>query len=198
MGWFPQRAAATRVGHHRWDAIEDGAFFAHWLSVDARTLPLPVTGCLSLYVNPEEDQPLVLHGPTTTLQITGGTLLFAHQTMELPHVDALFRHGEPALQQWMADLLGRSPEALLTRSDIGAPRHPALDQLDQRLRAAHPMWAGGAMAQLGGWCWGWPDEAWDERENQGQHLVLTTFENSEPWIEVWWTGHGFEATAHLT
>ncbi|GGO30040.1 hypothetical protein GCM10008949_24370 [Deinococcus humi] len=109
---------------------------------------------MSLYFNEEELQPLIFHDPAATLQTTGDTLLSAHQTMQFPHVDALFRYGEPALQQWMADLLGQAPEALLTQSDIGAPEHPALDQLDQRLRAAHPMWVGGTVAQLGGWCWG--------------------------------------------
>ncbi|GGR16256.1 hypothetical protein GCM10008957_31120 [Deinococcus ruber] len=40
------------------------------------------------------------------------------------------------------------------------------------------------VAQLGGWCWGWPDEAWDTREAQRQQLLLVTYQDSE----LWWTG----------
>lgn len=180
------------------DALADGVLHTHWVSVEASALSLGLTGCLSVYLHPDEDRPLVLHHPEATLHTAGSRLLYAHARMELPHVDALFRVGPPALQQWMARLLGQDPAELLRHSDIGAHSHPVLERLDQTLRAAHPMWRGGAAAQLGGWCWGWPDEAWDERERRGQQLVLTTFEDSEPWVEVWWTGHDFEAVAHLT
>ena len=56
-----------------------------------------------------------------------------------------------------AELLITAPEALLACSDRGG--HLLIGALNQHLRAAHPMWAYGAAAQLGGWCWGWPDEA---------------------------------------
>ncbi|GGL16734.1 hypothetical protein GCM10010844_39550 [Deinococcus radiotolerans] len=178
------------------DDLEDGAFFDHWLSIDARRLPVPLPGCLSLYEQSVE--PLLLHNPEATLDMSGGTPLYAHPGIELPHINALFRSGTPALQAWMAELLGETPAALLARSDIGAYRHPTLDGLDQRLRSAHPLWAGGVTAQLGGWAWGWPDEAWDTRESRGERLLLTTFERSEPWIEVWWTERGLAGVAHLT
>lgn len=180
------------------DELEDGIFHDHWVSVDASALSLGLTGCFSVYLHPDEDRPLVLHEPEATLQIERGTPLYAYASTERPHVDALFRVGPPTLQQWMASLLGQDSAELLRHSDIGAHRHPVLEKLDQTLRAAHPLFAGGAAAQLGGWCWGWPDETWDERERRGQQLILTTFEDSEPWVEVWWTGHDFEAVAHLT
>lgn len=180
------------------DDLEDGYFFTHWLSVDARHLPRPLPGCLSVFLHGDRS-PLVLHDPEAVLQCTEeGAPLYGHPVLERPHLDALFRHASPAVQAWVAQQLGEDPEVLRTRSDVGAPRQSTLEQLDQVLRSDHPMWTRGVVAQLGGWCWGWPDEAWDEREQAGQELMVVTYEQSEPWVEVWWTGERFEGVEHIT
>jgi len=90
-------------------------------------------------------------------------------------------------------------EELQRVSELPQPKGSVVQDLDQALRADHPMWSEEPpAAQMGGWCWGWPDEAWDERENKGQQLMLVTYKDSEPWVELCCTGDQFEVSAHLT
>jgi len=51
-------------------------------------------------------------------------------------------------------------------------------------------------AQLGGWPITWPDEAADEQ--LGRQLVLRTYANSEPWIEVFRKGRKYEVVDRIT
>ena len=51
-------------------------------------------------------------------------------------------------------------------------------------------------AQLGGWPITWPEDAADEQLRK--HLVLRTYRDSEPWIEVFRSGRKFEVFERIT
>ncbi|SMB79126.1 hypothetical protein [Deinococcus hopiensis] len=180
------------------DQIEDGDFFEHWISVDARKLPHALPGCLSVYLRAGGDQ-IALYDPEAVLHVDEGQALYGFPSQQVPHLDALFRHGPSDLQGWVAQELGTPAEEMLEWSELPLWKSPVLTDLDQQLRSEHPMWADERpVAQLGGWCWGWPDQTWDEREKLNQQLMLVTYEDSEPWVELWWTGQDFEVVEHLT
>jgi hypothetical protein len=54
----------------------------------------------------------------------------------------------------------------------------------------------GAEAVKGGWCVPWPDDDWEEFNDK--ELVLWTFRESEPWIEVYRDGSGFRVKRRIT
>ena len=181
------------------DRLDEGDFFEHWISVDAARLPHALPGCVSVYLNRVEDQVIALYDSGATLWVDPKHALYGQVTSQVPHLDALFRHGPADFQAWVAQEVKRPVEQLLTWSELPLWQVAVLSDIDQRLRKGHPMWAQKApVAQLGGWCWGWPDEAWDERENKGQQLMVVTYRDSEPWVELWWTGKGYEAIQHHT
>ncbi|QDT99549.1 hypothetical protein [Gimesia aquarii] len=51
-------------------------------------------------------------------------------------------------------------------------------------------------AQLGGWNIGWPDESIDEQQNK--RLIVRTYQNAEPWIEVFRVGRKYEVSVRIT
>lgn len=51
-------------------------------------------------------------------------------------------------------------------------------------------------AQLGGWNIGWPDESIDEQQNK--QLILRTYQNAEPWVEVFRVGQDYEVCVRIT
>jgi hypothetical protein len=51
-------------------------------------------------------------------------------------------------------------------------------------------------AQLGGWPITWPDEGADEQLDR--QLVLRTYADSEPWIEVFRKGRSFQVVERIT
>ncbi|MGX9685769.1 hypothetical protein ACTQ9L_01270 [Deinococcus wulumuqiensis] len=178
---------------------EESNSFSHWLSVRADLLPLEpaLSGVVSLYFDEEDARGLVLHHPAATLSGADGEALYASARADLPHADALFEHLPPAQQEHLAQTFGGTPGVLRGQA-FGFP-HPLATALDNALVGEHPLWSDDPpAAQIGGWPWGWPDTAWNEREGQGQTLVLWTFRDSEPWLEVWWTGQQFEVAEHIT
>jgi hypothetical protein len=59
-----------------------------------------------------------------------------------------------------------------------------------------PFYSGSAHAVLGGWHVPWPDGDWDELAERP--LLVWTLEDSEPWVEVWADGKGFEVKQRIT
>jgi hypothetical protein len=59
-----------------------------------------------------------------------------------------------------------------------------------------PLYTEEAAAILGGWHFPWPDGDWEElRETP---LLLWTFDESEPWVEVWGGPAGFRVIQRIT
>jgi hypothetical protein len=59
-----------------------------------------------------------------------------------------------------------------------------------------PMYTKGIVAVCGGWHFPWPDGDFTELLNS--QLVLWTFKNAEPWIEVYFDGEGFSVKERIT
>ena len=49
---------------------------------------------------------------------------------------------------------------------------------------------------LGGWHMAWPEGDWDELIDK--QLIVWTFAESEPWIEVWEDGSRFRVIQRIT
>ena len=132
----------------------------------------PLSGLLGVYENPDyrsfrerfiavqADEPgVALHG-------NGGIELVGTEDVALPPVEALEVYGN----EEMRNLL-HSPDqtALLDAYEERCPLHYA----DRE----------GIYAMLGGWHVLWPEN--DAYDDEPGRLVLWTFKDSEPWLEVW-------------
>lgn len=176
--------------------------FRHWLSVDCRFLPPgyeELRGCLSVYIEenqwkegdawPEDEEPAewpTIVARNETLQLPtdwnlAGTKLFAHPNVSWPWVDAIFRFGSPAIQEWLADCdwePERPFDGNFRDSNIVA-------NYEENLRGRDPYF--GEMeqvcARLGGWHLPWPEDDWVELLDK--KLVAMTYRDAEPWLEVW-------------
>jgi hypothetical protein len=178
----------------------------HWISVDCRFLPLGfegLTGVFSVYLRLRDDwESLVVHEPQGSLNrssLEGGTPLFAHETLSLPDMNITFELGSPDIQQWLVE---RNWRLGLGYSEL-APRYKKLiNSFENYLRERVPAWKHPAKrstyAALGGWQTVWYENSWDEYEKRGMKLVLWTFEDSEPWLEVWWDGSQLHVVPHIT
>jgi hypothetical protein len=59
-----------------------------------------------------------------------------------------------------------------------------------------PMYTKGIVAVCGGWYFPWPDGDFTELLNS--QLLLWTFKDAEPWIEVYFDGQGFSVKERIT
>ncbi len=74
-----------------------------------------------------------------------------------------------------------------------------LEEYEMEWDAAHPyrqFQGGDIYAQLGGWPVTWPEE--DAASQLRKRLVLRTYANSEPWIEVFKRGQRYECIERIT
>lgn len=159
------------------------ARFRHWISVASRAVPGEhgLTGCFSVYTNQEDRATgLVLVNRHATLPpVPDGIKLYAQRATCFPPLDAIFRYGSTAVQNWLRTNQwqpewGYSPQFRDHR--ITAPCAAAYQQqLDLKGSAID--------AVLGGWPMTWRLGDWDERPEC--QLLLWTWRDSPPWIELW-------------
>ncbi len=196
-----------------------GEGYEHWLTIDCRHLPEgvgPRSGCLSVYSDESECVAAVAHDPTASLLTQAGSqLLFAHQAISMPPLDAVFRFGSEAVQDWLAEI-GWKPD-WGGEVNFGGWRPEwggTVDLKDTTLRNAYrqvhrdykkvalvenclvPDYGPDVFAILGGWHYPWPDGDWVELT--AHPLVLWTCAGSEPRIEVFRTGDGFKTFHRIT
>jgi hypothetical protein len=114
--------------------------------------------------------------PLADLRLEGGVLLFGRAAVSLPPVEAVCLYGGPAVEAWLAaEGLARTDYDVAATTAIG-------EAYQERYREQCPLYSGGPAAVLGGWHALWPDdEFYLPRE---MRLVLWTFRDVEPWIEV--------------
>lgn len=180
--WGSDRLAAVWGGTGLAPAPDDS--FRHWLTVDCRFLPAghgPAAGCLSIYSDGEDcETGIAVHDPVGKLTANhGGAKLYAQTARSLPPVDAVFRFGSPAVHQWL-----RSNEWQTDWGYNGNFKDPRpVEEYERLYQAECPLYAGGSHAVLGGWHFPWPDGDW--KQWLDRPLLVWTFEESEPWVEVW-------------
>jgi hypothetical protein len=110
----------------------------------------------------------------------------------LPPIDALFRFGSPKIHAWLAQN-GWKPT---WGYNANFPDRVLGDAYDAAFQNQFPLYTGDAHAMIGGWHFPWPDDDWEELLNDV--LVLCTFEDSEPWLEVWLRAGAFEVVQRVT
>lgn len=176
--------------------------FCHWFSLDCRFLPPgyeDLRACLSVYVEedrwsegdewPEDEEPdewpaVVARDETIQMPdywVLPGTKLFAHPRLSWPPVDAVFRFGSPAIQEWLADCgwqadwlyndnFRDSAVVSVYESYVNA-RNPLFDESEK------------VFVRLGGWHDAFPENDWVEL--LAKRLVAMTYRDAQPWLEVW-------------
>ena len=163
-------------------AAPDG-LYKHWLSLDCRFLPEPanLAGCLSIYTDEEdEERSIVATDPAMLLLATeDGISLFGHNDLSMPPIDAVFRFGSAAVQDWLRDNNWK-PEWGYNDNFNG---RDAVADYERAVQNMSPLYTGTAFAQIGGWNMPWPEGDWEELLDQT--LLVWTFQDAEPWIEVW-------------
>jgi hypothetical protein len=181
--------AATSLGNE----------FLHWLTVDCAFFPAgltPRTGCLGVYTSETtrgRASGMVVHEPAARLSNgVGETRLYAEDARSLPPTDALFRFRSAALHEWLRENGWEPDWGYNVNFADKAPVHA----YERRYQSQYPLYSGGVFATLGGWHFPWPDGDWEELL-AGQ-LLIQTFENSEPWVEVWQWGNGYRVIERIT
>lgn len=157
-----------------------------WLRVDLRrhpTVSVQSEGVLSVEVNPRNDDSRAYldRGQTFVLR-KGEKPLFAEEAWDFPCHEIL----QLKAKRRIRDLLANDDNALQEyETEWRATVHP-MDHLTGT----------NVYAQLGGWPTTWPEEGAEEQLKK--QLVVRTYRDAEPWIEVFRTGRRYEVRVRIT
>jgi hypothetical protein len=117
-----------------------------------------------------------ISAPLSALEIRGGTPLYGHETTSFPPIEALCLYGGPIIDEWLSlEGLERTDYDRAPYTKLGEKYFEAYGERCQ-------LYAKGPAAVLGGWHAIWPDD--DFYLPREMRLVLWTFRDAEPWIEV--------------
>jgi hypothetical protein len=115
--------------------------------------------------------------PLSEVQIDGGLPLYGREVRSFPPLEALCLYGGPVVEEWLAsEGLARTDYDIAATTEVG-------EGYQAEYRKRSPLYQEGQpVAVLGGWHALWPDdEFYLPRE---MRLVLWTFREAEPWVEV--------------
>jgi hypothetical protein len=118
--------------------------------------------------------------------------LYAHPDSSLPPVEGVFKLGSSDVVTWL--------EANNWQPDWGyngnfRDRAP-VEMYDRAYRNQLPLFNDTAHGVLGGWHMAWPEGDWDELVDK--RLIVWTFAESEPWVEVWEDEGRFRVIQRIT
>jgi hypothetical protein len=171
----------------------------HWISVDGAWLAanrLPVKGVLSLYeVDRKYGWPVPydvdeLPGTLSSIRVRDGAPLYGREMQSFPPIMALCLYGGDVVARWLA-------AEGLDRIDYQAAQGRKLGAAyEEEWMRRCPLYTGGSAAVLGGWHMMWPeDDFYMPRE---MSLLLWTFRDAEPWLELWRRGPNFRVEERIT
>lgn len=156
------------------------------LTVDARHIPgllEPIIGYLTILVDADSDGGRVDVSPSWPTQT--GIALYAHPAQVLPPIDAVFMHGSDAVGKWLTTNKWERDWAHNDNFFDSAVADAYIRVWQQEF----PLYlSSDIFAMVGGWHFPWPDGDWHKLIND--HLLVTTFLESEPWIEAWKDAQG--------
>ena len=168
----------------------------HWITVDRSLLPEEGkgTGRLDVYVGDAAGKWVAVVFPSELPETTDGIRLYAHPASSLPPIDAIFKLGSDEVGSWLSS---NGWDRDSGYNDNFKDRKP-VEEYEKAFQAQCPLYAdeGDVHAVLGGWHLPWPEGNWDQLLNES--LVLTTFADSEPWVEVWKTPQGYRVIPRIT
>ncbi|MEI7025073.1 hypothetical protein [Paenibacillus sp. y28] len=150
--------------------------YKHRMTVDFRYMPDPMKawrrhGCLSLYTHLHHaDKSIIVCSDADIRTVkTSGTKLYGRLTPSLPLLDAFAYTGSPEVMAW-----ANAPES---DPEVAGGYEEYYDKYC-------PLYSDQIYAVLGGWHYMWPDSfQWEEYIDRD--LLICTFKDAEPWIEVW-------------
>ena len=117
--------------------------------------------------------------------------LFAEEVLSLPPVDAVFQLGSSAIESYLTRYGWQRTWPFNNNFKDSVPH-----DYEGLWQANCPMYIRGIVAVCGGWHFPWPDG--DFAEHLNSQLALWTFKDAEPWIEVYFDGHGFSVKERVT
>jgi hypothetical protein len=166
--------------------------YKHWLSLNCRYLPNrspQLNGCMSIYSNEDNKRGgLVVVRETSSVSSTQtGVPLFAHPAMSLPPLEGVSKYGSKAAKAWFAEN-GQRIKGKWGKLAFSENFCEIIETYEEAWRDQCPFYDGSAYAVLGGWQM--PDEDWyNFWEAQ---LLVWTFPQYGPWLEVWKDGKSFK------
>jgi hypothetical protein len=157
-----------------------------WLRVDLRQHPnerIQANGVLSVEVDPRSCEGIAKSLPDEPFAVQKGERpLFAEEAWDYPHHEILEVKGKKAVR----NLLANDADAVKEYEDEWWASARPTDLLADS----------NVYAQLGGWPMQWPEEGADEQLKK--QLVLRTYRDAEPWIEVFRRGRRYEVVVRIT
>lgn len=161
--------------------------YRHWITLDCRKLPQELTGLRRLglvSVYSDEDDlhgGVAVHSRSVEFAIPNprSLELSAQVVTALPVIDAVFLLGSKHVRRWLASNKWQ-PEWLYNSN---FPDRAPVEEYERAYWAESAFENPRVYAAVGGWHHPWPDENWDRRVDQ--QILLCTFRDSEPWVEVW-------------
>ena len=163
----------------------------YWHGVDAGALCISIERD-GMWLNVHLDESGASgHVETTTQPVRSDHPLCRSDAMSLPPVDAVFRFGSAAIGAYL-DAHGWQRDWGFNDNFKGTAAH----DYAREWIAQCPLYTGGVVAVAGGWNMPWPDDDWNELIDL--ELVLWTFEESEPWVEVFFDGSRYSVIQRIT
>jgi hypothetical protein len=117
--------------------------------------------------------------------------LYRTDATSLPPIDAVFRFGSDAIDKYLK-ANGWERSWGFNNNFKGAAAH----DYEHHWAKQCPLYSGGVVAVEGGWNVPWPEDDWEDLLSH--ELVLWTFEESEPWVEVFAKGNEFLVFQRIT
>jgi hypothetical protein len=106
--------------------------------------------------------------------------LFASDATVLPPLDAIFARGSERVGSWLSE--NGWPRDCPYNPNF--PDRAPAQEYERAFQAEHPLYSSaGVFAVIGGWHFPFPDDDWHDLIDND--LLLMTFADAEPWIEVW-------------
>lgn len=163
----------------------------HWVSVSCSWLhrhTFDLKGCISVYCDEDMDEFVAVNDPRARLprRATEGLALYGQPGRSFPPDRGVEAYGSPAFRRW--------------RAEVGKQENlEAWGEYEKLFRQYCPLYQQGAMkdvdVMLGGWHINWHGDRPLWKHTAGNEtasydcgknrLVLRTFRNAEPWVEVW-------------
>ena len=167
-----------------------------WLIVDLRHHPdkdLRENGVLHVFDSSGERGSAVLQRGKLPAPQAGQTALYAMEAQDLPGPEVVMHNAGDALKTGGRKVKWESADPW---SDAMRPLLKFEEKWETTYHPSRGLRRGSVYAQLGGWPVTWPDESAAEQLNRP--LVLRTYENSEPWLEVFRRKQGYDVRIRIT
>ena len=156
--------------------VGDGAPQAYWHEAVSRELCISVARG-DLWLNVYLDADAGGHVEESEAPITSKIALFGTSFLSLPPVDGVFLHGSEVIARFLSGHDWPRTEPFNDNFPSAVP-----GEYEAAWQANCPLYRSGIAAAMGGWHMPWPDGDWYDLVDH--ELVVWTFRDAEPWVEV--------------